>query len=162
MSQHNVTLVAKILIAICSFTFLIPEIVVMIASRFVQGIAVGLLISASSSGLYQTSLPEHRTITLPLQTVSFAVAYFLTTLVSLFDDGGTTIWRAMFIFQGCMALLDVLNMLLVIRDSDSIVYMLKFKGDEETKKLLHKVFREDKADEVYQEFKKVIGEIFLI
>lgn len=56
-----------------------------------------------------------------------------------------------------MAILDVFNLLFIIRDSNSIMYLLKFKGEKRAKRLLNKVFRKDKAIEVYEEFHKVIG-----
>jgi putative MFS transporter len=122
-----VSLIAKIVFAISSLAFLVPNVWVMVTCRFFMGIAQGLLMSCSNGTLYQASLPEHRSKFIPLLSVSFAVGFCLVSVVGLFDNG-TVIWRSLFLFIGFMALLDVLNMVFVLRKTDLVTYLLKFKG----------------------------------
>ena len=149
-------MIAKIVFATSSFTFLIPHMWAMVISRFFMGVATGLLMSCCNGFLYQAALPEHRTRFIPLLSVSYAIAFLIVTVFGLIDNGGTVIWRLLFIVIGLIGVLDVLNMLLFLRGTDLVTYLIKFKGKKATRAVLDKMFRKDKADEIEEEFTKVV------
>ena len=108
---------------------------------------------ASCTRLHCQSI-ESRLI--PLLSVSWAVGYIIVTIFGLIDDGGTVVWRVLFIVIGIIGVLDCLNMMLFLRKTDLVTYLIKFKGKETTRQVLDKFFRKDKVDEIEEEFSKIV------
>lgn len=157
ISPHKKSIIVKLLLFLSSISITLPFAISMIISRFIQGFSVGILLSSSNSNIYQSALPEHRKRALPMLTVSFAFAFILVTLLSLFDNEGPWIWRVIFWAQGAVALLDFIIEGIFLHKIHPVMFEIKAKGREEAKKMLNTYLYEETSERIIQEFERALG-----
>ena len=103
------------------------------------------------------SHPNHRPRFIAAINLKFSFGIFISYGISSLDSGNRVVWRIFYGFQIILVLIDILVMLTYLRNTDSILHIIKTKGKEKAKEVLSGHFHEYHAEHIANELEAGIG-----
>lgn len=157
ISPFKKSIFCKFLIFLASGFFTLPNGWLMVASRFVSGLAVGFLLSSGNANTHQAAIPDHRVRAIPMLAIYASIAIIFTTVMGLIDDGGIWIWRVVYWVLAAIALADFLIQVTFLMRIEPTNYVLRQKSEEKALKMLNYYLTEEESKSIVDEFSTALG-----
>ena len=127
----------------------------MAACRFLMGMLSRMIAISNYWWIYQTALPRQKTRIVSMPLLCYSVSNICVYIASLFDDGGVYYWRIIAGFPVFLGLILVPLDIIFVRKMNSIKYLVMTKGLAETKQIAYKMYDQQTADDLCEDFYQV-------
>ena len=147
---------SRVALALSSLFLAIPDIRVMIVSRFVSNFFSALCQITIMWIVYEIYLPRHQSKIMVFIGFSAPSGNFLASFSSKFDTGDAWYWRKILCVMPLALIASTLIDLFATKGLNSVTYQLRVIGKEKTLESVKRVFSEEYSQKLVQKFEKII------
>lgn len=120
-----------------------------------MGAGFGLLLTNAPSCLYQMSPPEYRQLMIGLLTLIAAPFNLLGFTLGIFDTGTRYFWRIHFLILFVLLTLDILAMVFLLMNKDSIEYTLKNYERKDAAANLSTIYHDTTVEKILDDLQEI-------